>query len=104
VVSRFTWLAHDEAERRRMQEAIELFSEQGTLDDLGIGPVRDAFSNLLFPSTSVLQTRARYFLFIPWIYRRLEKEGARSRDVAAGARRYEVRLIDALRAGARRGE
>ena len=82
-----------------MQEAVELFREQGTLDDLGIGPVRDAFSKLLFPGTSVLQTRARYFLFIPWIYRRLEKEIARSRDVAARARRYEVRLIDALQAG-----
>ena len=82
-----------------MQEAIELFREQGTLDDLGIGSVRDAFSNLLFPGTSVLHTRARYFLFIPWIYRRLERDGVRSQEVAARARRYEIRLIDALRAG-----
>ena len=82
-----------------MQEAVELFREQGTLDDLGIGSVRDAFSNLLFPGTSVLHTRARYFLFIPWIYRRLEQEGARSTEVAVRARRYEIRLIDALRAG-----
>jgi hypothetical protein len=99
MTSTFTWLAHDEAERRRMQEAVELFREQGTLDDLGIGSVRDAFSNLLFPGTSVLHTRARYFLFIPWIYRRLEQEGVRSREVAARARRYEIRLIEALRAG-----
>jgi hypothetical protein len=83
-----------------MQEAVELFREQGTLDDLGFGSVRDAFSNLLFPGTSVLHTRARYFLFIPWIYRRLEYEGVDSRDVAVRARRYEVRLIDALHAGA----
>ena len=53
----------------------------------------------LFPGTSVLHTRARYFLFIPWIYRRLEQEGARSSEVAARGRRYEIRLIDALRAG-----
>jgi hypothetical protein len=83
-----------------MQEAVELFREQGTLDDLGFGSVRDAFSNLLFPGTSVLHTRARYFLFIPWIYRSLEREGVGSRDVAVRARRYEVRLIDALHAGA----
>lgn len=81
-----------------MQEAVELFREQGTLDDLGIGSVRDAFSNLLFPGTSVLHTRARYFLFIPWVYRRLEREGVSSRDVAARGRRSETRLIDALRA------
>ena len=97
--STFTWLAHDEAERRRIQEAVELFREQGTLDDLGIGSVRDAFSTLLFPGTSVLHTRARYFLFIPWIYRRLEQAGVSSRDVAARARHSEVRLINSLLAG-----
>jgi hypothetical protein len=43
-----TWLAHDEAERRRMHEVVELFREQDTLDNLGVGAVRDAFSNLLF--------------------------------------------------------
>ena len=99
MASTLTWLAHDEAERRRMQEAVELFREQGTLDDLGVGSVRDAFSNLLFPGTSVLHTRARYLLLIPWIYRRLEREGVSSRDVAARARRDEVRLIAALLAG-----
>ena len=97
--STFTWLAHDEAERRRLQEIVEMSREQGTLDDLGIGPVRDAFSNLLFPGTSVLHTRARYFLFVPWIYRRLEKEGASSRDAEERARRYEIRLIAGLKAG-----
>ena len=97
--SSLTWLAHDEAERRRMQEMVELFREQGTVDDLGVGTVRDAFSNLLFPGTSVLHTRARYLLFIPWIYRRLERAGVSSRDVGARARHDEVRLIYALLAG-----
>jgi hypothetical protein len=93
------WLDYDEAERRRMQEAIELFRERDTIDQLGIGSVRDAFSNLLFPGTSVLHTRARYVLFIPWMYRRLERARVRSADVAAAARRDEIRLIDALLAG-----
>lgn len=97
--SSLTWLAHDEAERRRMQELVELFREQGTVDDLGAGTVRDAFSNLLFPGTSVLHTRARYFLFIPWIYRRLERLWVSSREVAARARADEIRLIRALLAG-----
>jgi hypothetical protein len=82
-----------------MQEAIELFREHDTIDQLGIGSVRDAFSNLLFPGTSVLHTRARYLLFIPWIYRRLERARVRSADVAAVARRDEIRLIHALLRG-----
>ena len=90
------WLDHDEAERRRMQEVIELFRERDTVDELGIGSVRDAFSNLLFPGTSVLQSRARYFLFVPWIYLELERRHVSSAEIAARARRDEVRLINAL--------
>jgi Family of unknown function (DUF6361) len=79
-----------------MQEVIELFRERDTVDELGIGSVRDAFSNLLFPGTSVLQTRARYFLFIPWIYLELERRRVPSVEAAARARRDEMRLIRAL--------
>jgi hypothetical protein len=92
----FAWLDHDEAERRRMQEVIELFRERDTVDELGIGSVRDAFSNLLFPGTSVLHTRARYLLFVPWIYRRLERQHVSSAQVAVKARRDEIRLIYSL--------
>lgn len=66
------WLDYSEAERRQVQEMLQLFSENGTVDDLGIGTIRDAISNRLFPGTSVIQTRARYFLFIPWIFQRAE--------------------------------
>jgi Family of unknown function (DUF6361) len=79
-----------------MQEVIELFRERDTVDELGIGSVRDAFSNLLFPGTSVLQTRARYFLFIPWIYLELERRRVPSVEAAARSRRDEIRLIRAL--------
>jgi len=30
--------------------------------------VRDAFSDLMFPGTSTAQTRATYFLLVPWYY------------------------------------
>jgi hypothetical protein len=63
---------------------------------LGIGGVRDGFADLLFPGTSTLQTRARYFLFVPWIYREIEA-GRRGAGVADRARKAEVRLINALR-------
>lgn len=96
MTSTFSWLDHDETERRRMQEVIELFRERDTVDELGVGSVRDAFSNLLFPGTSVLHTRARYLLFVPWIYRELERQHVSSAAVATRARRDEIRLIDAL--------
>ncbi len=53
---------------------IDNFKEHDTRDELGIGSVRDGFADLLFPGTSTIQTRARYFLFVPWIYSQLEKD------------------------------
>jgi hypothetical protein len=95
-MSYIAWLDHSEHERRKMLDVIDLFREHETVDELGIGAVRDAFANLLFPGTSTIQTRARYFLFIPWIYRGLEKKRIASKDIAARARREEVALIEAL--------
>lgn len=87
-----------------MQEVIELFREHDTVDELGIGSIRDAFSNLLFPGTSVLHTRARYFLFIPWIYLELERQRVASVQIAARARRDEIRLISPLIKGGEEGK
>jgi hypothetical protein len=58
-----------------MRELIGLFSDKESLDELGIGQVRDAFSDLLFPGTSSLHTRARYLVIVPWCYRAAERQG-----------------------------
>ena len=94
--SSFTWLDYSEREQRRMLDVIGLFQEKETRDELGIGVVRDAFADMLFPGTSTIQTRARYFLFVPWIYRNLERRKARTAEISAEARKREVRLIYAL--------
>ncbi len=49
-------------------EFIDTFRERDTRDELGIGFVRDASSDLMFPGTSTVQTRAKYFLLVPWCY------------------------------------
>ncbi len=64
--SALTWLDFSSEEQRRTREILRLFEEKESRDELGIGQVRDAFSDLLFPGTSVLLTRARYFLIVPW--------------------------------------
>ncbi len=88
------WLDYSEAEQQQVNELIRFFEQPGTVDDLGIGTIRDAFSNRLFPGTSIIQTRARYFLFVPWIYNRCE-EKHRSHLVAK-ADDMERKLIGAL--------
>ena len=96
--SSFAWVDFSEAERRRTQEVLELFHERDTRDELGIGVVRDALGDLLFPGTSTLQTRARYFLFVPWMYQRLAEKGVGRTDVDWRARKAELDLIQPLKA------
>jgi hypothetical protein len=89
-------LDFSEAEQRQLRELLQLLSAPDTVDDLGIGTVRDAISNQLFPGTSVIQTRARYFLFIPWIFQRAEERNPR--QLVKTAEGMERRLILALQA------
>lgn len=87
---------YSEAQRRRMREAIDLLSEKGILDELGVGTIRDAISDALFPGTSTIQTRARYFLFIPWIYKEAERLKVSSARIGAWRRQREFELTKAL--------
>ena len=94
--STFTWLDYSEQERRKMLDVIELFGERTTRDELGLGGIRDGFADLLFPGTSTIQTRAKYFLFVPWIYQTLEAKSTPSATIGVKARALEIKLIDAL--------
>lgn len=98
-MSSFSWLSYSETERERTRDLISQFSERDTRDELGIGRIRDAFADLLFPGTTTIQTRAKYFLFVPWMYLDLEKRRIPSSDIEAKARRYEVQIIETLLRG-----
>ena len=91
-----TWLDLTASDRDRMRRVLDLFKEQGTLDEMGLGSLRDVLSDALFPGTSYIHTRLRYVLFIPWLYRRLEGRRVRSSDVERAARAAEVDLIGRL--------
>ncbi|WP_370327698.1 DUF6361 family protein [Euzebya sp.] len=97
--STFAWIAHDDQEAQRVREALAAFDEQGMQDPLGFGPIRDAFSEMLFPGTSTVHTRARYFVLIPWIYRSLDEDGVAPAVGAARARERELALIESLLRG-----
>ena len=87
------WLDHSAEQQRRVRDMLMLMSSHDTVDDLGIGTIRDAISDLLFPGSSVIQTRARYFLFVPWIYQHFE---SRRVDLLAKGRDAERQLIGQL--------
>jgi len=99
MTSAFGWLDNDDAQRGQMMEAVKLFQDQSSVDELGIGSVRDAFSDSFFPGTSVLHTRVRHLLFIPWLLREMARKGWSLERSRKELRSSEVRLIRSLLAG-----
>ncbi len=99
MASALTWLDYSERERRQALDVIDLFRETGTVDELGLASVRDSFADLFFPGTSTIQTRACYFLLVPWTCLRLERLRVPSTSAAERDRREEINLNKQLLAG-----
>ncbi|WP_172651303.1 DUF6361 family protein [Rhodococcus opacus] len=99
MVSQLAWLDHDEQQRRRVMRVIDQFRDEGTIDELGLGSIRDTFAGLLLPGLSTLHTRARYMLFIPWLVKASAAEAQTSAKLAPLLRKKEYALIDSLLAG-----
>ena len=99
MASALTWLDYSERDRRRAMDVIDLFRETGTVDELGLAGVRDSFSDLFFPGTSTVQTRACYFLLVPWMFLQIERLAVPSSEAVNRARREELNLNRQLRAG-----
>jgi Family of unknown function (DUF6361) len=91
-----SWLDFAESDRQRAMQVIDLFTDRNTVDELGFSPVRDAYADRFFPGTSTIQTRARYFLFVPWIFRSLDSKGDSVDELSRLLRKRESGLIDAL--------
>lgn len=96
MVATLTWLDLTASDRDRMRQVLDLFKEPGTIDEMGLGRLRDAISDALFPGTSTIQTRLRYVLFVPWIYRQLETRRVTASNVSAQLRKVELDLIGPL--------
>ncbi len=98
--STVAWIDTSAEEQRRVREMISLFSTHESRDELGLGQIRDVFSDTLFPGTSVIQTRARYFLIVPWVFTHAARRGRSGSELYAQATNTERRLIDTfLKAG-----
>ena len=68
------WIDYSSDHRRRVMTVLQSLTAPGAVDEIGIGQIRDGFSNRLFPGTSTIQTRAKYFFLVPYILMELEKQ------------------------------
>lgn len=71
-MSQLGWVDFSSDERNKVKLVLAALNEPGTLDELGIGQIRDAFANRLFPGLSTIQTRAKYFITIARLLRDIQ--------------------------------
>lgn len=84
----------------RANKVMKLLQGQGAIDELGLGRIRDAFSNTMFPGMSVLQTHAKYFLLMPALYAHIEKTRiADTREARSIVREQEIKMTYRLMDG-----
>lgn len=67
------WVDFSKDERSKVLSIIDMLSEQEAVDELGIGTIRDGFSHIFFPGVTSVQTRAKYYLIVPYILSELEQ-------------------------------
>lgn len=61
------WIYFSKNDRDRIGSVLDQLRPEGTIDELGMGTIRDALSNQMFPGISTIQTRAKYFFIIPYL-------------------------------------
>jgi len=68
------WIDFSPDHRDRVAAVLDMLKPEGVVDELGIGSIRDALADEMFPGISTIQTRAKYFFIIPYLlydYQRL---------------------------------
>ena len=91
------WVDFSKEQRGKVLSVLKLLSEPGALDELGIGIIRDGFADILFPGTSTIQTRAKYFFVVPYIMLEIEKQkNIKPHEFLSLLDQKEVELIDIL--------
>ncbi len=92
TTSQITWMDFSESDRRKMVRVISMFKQRDTRDEMGLARIRDGFADLFFPGTTTIQTRAKYFLYIPWLFRTYEKKRMSASKVQERLKRDESRF------------
>src|SRR3954463_2678894 len=95
------WTMLSREEMRQVERSLANH-QQDTRDEIGFLLIHQGFADRFFPGTSVLHTRIRYALFVPWLYQRAAASRRRGSDLEATIRRLLIEL--AIRLKQRGGE
>src|SRR6185503_14613199 len=91
----FGWTLLSRDALRRAENQLRDAAE-GVRDEIGFLALHQYYADRFFPGTSVLHTRLRYALFVPWMYQRMIERGERH-SVDAAVEKHEVALAGRLK-------
>jgi hypothetical protein len=90
------WTMLSREEMRQVERSLAN-SEQDTRDEIGFLLIHQGFADRFFPGTSVLHTRVRYVLFLPWLYLQAASSRRRGTDLDTAIRRHLIQLAFRLK-------
>ncbi len=90
------WTMLSREEMRQVERSLAN-SDQDTRDEIGFLLIHQGFADRFFPGTSVLHTRIRYALFVPWVYRQAAFDGRRGSDMDTRIRNLLIELAIRLK-------
>ncbi len=65
-MSSLGWIHFSSEHREKVRTVLDLLKKRGVIDELGMGVIRDAFADRMFPGISTIQTRAKYFTLVAY--------------------------------------
>ena len=87
----------DRNDQRKYLAVLSRLSEGGAIDELGVGRIRDFYSDRMFPGISTLHQHAKYFAILPLLFREAVKARYhRLEDVRPYIRSMEMSLTERL--------
>ena len=91
------WFHLSSEEAARARDFLRRCNGEDAVDELGFGILRDGFSDQFYPGTSTVMTQPRYLLFIPAIYRAMERALERRKGAIEDLPRRSREMQDQLR-------
>lgn len=95
-VSDLGWIDFSETDKQKVMSVIELLKPDGTVDELGVGVIRNSLSDAIFPGITTIMTRAKYFFIVPRILHDFASKPPRDITAREYLRREENEIIDLL--------
>lgn len=87
----------DRSEQKKYMAVINRLSIGGAIDELGVGRIRDYYSDAMFPGISSLHQHAKYFVLLPLLYKKaIAYKYNRLQDVRPQIVRLEKELTEVL--------